>query len=195
MKRASVSVRIDENIKCQAEEILKNLGIPVSVLIDCLYRQIIETNGVPFPITVSAESQYVDTEDKVYIDVGGSHEEYLVPCPRVLSIQELHKELTPFFIEHVDTNVEKIANSYGVTYEQLMEFANGNDADISLIILNKIYWSIIAEIDVPWWKIPEKILAKWQLIDFLKKAKDEKGWSDERYTEFVDVFVSVLLSR
>lgn len=63
------------------------------------------------------------------------------------------------------------------------------------IWINKIYWSIIAKIDDPWWKIPDKILAKWQLIDFLKKAKDEKGWSDERYTEFVDVLVAVLLSR
>ena len=40
-KNATVSARIDEDVKNQAEDILRQLGIPVSVVINTLYHQII----------------------------------------------------------------------------------------------------------------------------------------------------------
>ena len=51
-KSANVSVRVQPEIKKQAEEVLARLGLPVSVLIDTLYRQIILTGGVPYPLTI-----------------------------------------------------------------------------------------------------------------------------------------------
>lgn len=51
-KTASVITRLEPDVKQQAEEILKKLGIPVSVLIDSLYRQIIMTNGIPYSLQV-----------------------------------------------------------------------------------------------------------------------------------------------
>ncbi len=51
-KSANVSVRVAPEIKQQAEAVLEKLGLPVSVLIDTLYRQIIYTGGVPYPLTV-----------------------------------------------------------------------------------------------------------------------------------------------
>lgn len=51
-KSANVSVRVEPEIKRQAEQVLEKLGLPVSVLIDTLYRQIIYTGGVPYPLTV-----------------------------------------------------------------------------------------------------------------------------------------------
>lgn len=51
-KSANVSVRVQPEIKRQAEEVLDKLGLPVSVLIDTLYRQIILTGGVPYSLTV-----------------------------------------------------------------------------------------------------------------------------------------------
>ena len=50
MKDATVSARVQSDIKTEAEEILKNLGIPVSVVINSLYRQIIYKHGVPFEL-------------------------------------------------------------------------------------------------------------------------------------------------
>lgn len=52
MKTATVSARIDDNIKTEAEDVLHKLGLPVSVVIDSLYRQIIFTRGVPFPLSL-----------------------------------------------------------------------------------------------------------------------------------------------
>ncbi len=50
-KEATVSARIDPTVKSQAEDILQQLGIPVSVVINTLYHQIIIQKGIPFPLT------------------------------------------------------------------------------------------------------------------------------------------------
>lgn len=51
-KTANVTARVQPEIKQQAEDILERLGIPVSVLIDSLYRQIIMTNSIPYSFSV-----------------------------------------------------------------------------------------------------------------------------------------------
>ena len=51
-KTANVTARIQPEIKEQAESVLDKIGIPVSVLIDTLYRQIIMTGGIPYSLSV-----------------------------------------------------------------------------------------------------------------------------------------------
>ncbi len=51
-KTANVTARVQPEVKRQAEEVLEQLGIPVSVLIDSLYRQIIITKGIPYTMTL-----------------------------------------------------------------------------------------------------------------------------------------------
>ena len=61
-KDATVSARIDENIKSQAENILQQLGIPVSVVINTLYHQIIIQQGVATPVGFpTKEARAMDT--------------------------------------------------------------------------------------------------------------------------------------
>ena len=59
-KTATVSARIEESTKLMAEDILQSLGIPVSVLINTLYRQIIIQKGIPFPITLAEQPHTLD---------------------------------------------------------------------------------------------------------------------------------------
>ena len=51
-KTANVNVRIQENIKQQAEQILETIGIPRATAIDMFYRQIILNKGIPFLLTI-----------------------------------------------------------------------------------------------------------------------------------------------
>jgi len=51
-KSVNVMVRVEPKIKEQAEAILSHLGLPVSVVINSLYRQIIMNNRLPFPLTI-----------------------------------------------------------------------------------------------------------------------------------------------
>ena len=52
IKSSNVAARVEPEIKEQAEAVLDRIGLPVSVLIDTLYRQIIMTGGVPYSLTV-----------------------------------------------------------------------------------------------------------------------------------------------
>ena len=65
MKNATVSARVEEDVKVEAEDILQKLGVPVSVVISSLYRQIIYTRGIPFSLTIPLEpkaaDEYTDT--------------------------------------------------------------------------------------------------------------------------------------
>lgn len=67
-KDATVSARVQSDIKTEAEEILKKLGIPVSVVINSLYRQIIFKHGVPFDLTIPAEPVTLDSMTKEEFD-------------------------------------------------------------------------------------------------------------------------------
>ena len=51
-KTANVTARVQPEIKEQAEAVLNQIGIPVSVLIDTLYRQIIMTGGIPYSLSL-----------------------------------------------------------------------------------------------------------------------------------------------
>ncbi len=60
MKNATVSARVEYNVKTEAEDILEKLGIPVSVVINSLYRQIIYQHVIPFSLTVPADPKTLD---------------------------------------------------------------------------------------------------------------------------------------
>lgn len=60
-KTANVTARVLPEVKEQAEHVLEQLGIPVSVLIDSLYRQIIMTNSIPYSLSVPT----IPTRDKM----------------------------------------------------------------------------------------------------------------------------------
>ena len=61
MKDATVSARVEYDVKTEAEGLLEKLGIPVSVVINSLYRQIIYKRGIPFSLTIPAEPETLDT--------------------------------------------------------------------------------------------------------------------------------------
>lgn len=79
MKNTTVSARVENDIKVQAEDILQQLGIPVSVVINSLYRQIIYRKGIPFPLTVPEAPKTVDsmTEDELTAKLQHSYEQAL----------------------------------------------------------------------------------------------------------------------
>ncbi len=51
-KSATLNLRINPAIKEQAEDVLKQLGIPMATAIDMYLRQISLTGGIPFAVTL-----------------------------------------------------------------------------------------------------------------------------------------------
>lgn len=63
-KTANVMVRVEPAVKEQAEAIMDMLGIPASVVINTLYKQIILTRSIPFPLAVPAAPTSRDEMDE-----------------------------------------------------------------------------------------------------------------------------------
>ena len=73
MKDATVSARVEYDVKTEAENILQRLGIPVSVVINSLYRQIIYRKGVPFTLTIPAIPKTMDDLSQAELDAKLQH--------------------------------------------------------------------------------------------------------------------------
>lgn len=63
-KTANVNVRIQENIKKKAEDILEMIGIPRATAIDMFYRQIILNKGIPFSLTIPKNVPVLEDMDE-----------------------------------------------------------------------------------------------------------------------------------
>ena len=73
MKDSTVSARVENDIKAEAEDILVKLGVPVSVVINSLYRQIIYRKGIPFSLTIPSELRTLDDMSVDEIDAKLQH--------------------------------------------------------------------------------------------------------------------------
>ena len=51
-KTQMLNVRVSPIVKQQAEDVLKQLGIPMATAIDMYLRQIALTGGIPFPLSL-----------------------------------------------------------------------------------------------------------------------------------------------
>lgn len=60
-KSANVLARVEPEVKEQAEAILSKLGIPASVAINALYKQIILTKSIPFSLSLPKEPLTLDS--------------------------------------------------------------------------------------------------------------------------------------
>lgn len=60
-KSANVLARVEPEVKEQAESIMSQLGIPASVVINALYKQIIMTKSIPFSLSLPKEPSTLDS--------------------------------------------------------------------------------------------------------------------------------------
>lgn len=60
-KSANVNVRVEPDLKAQAEEILESLGVSVSAFINMAYRQVIMRHGIPFSVEIPREIRTRDS--------------------------------------------------------------------------------------------------------------------------------------
>ena len=68
VKTANVMVRVAPEVKLQAEAIMEQLGIPASVVINSLYKQIIMTKSIPFAFSIPQQSFMLDNMDEQAFD-------------------------------------------------------------------------------------------------------------------------------
>lgn len=60
-RSANVNVRVEPDVKAQAEAILESLGVSVSSFINMTYRQVILRKGIPFSVELPSGIKTRDT--------------------------------------------------------------------------------------------------------------------------------------
>ena len=73
LKNATVIARVEPQVKIEAEDILQRLGLPVSLVINTLYRQIIAYKGLPFALTLPGEPETLDALSQAALDIKLQH--------------------------------------------------------------------------------------------------------------------------
>ena len=62
-KTANVLARVEPDIKEKAESIMAKLGVPASVVINMLYKQIVMTKSIPFSLSIPTAAMALDEMD------------------------------------------------------------------------------------------------------------------------------------
>ena len=57
---ATVSARIDDNVKESAEKIAESIGMPLSSVINVFLKKFVSVNGFPFAVVVEETNPLVD---------------------------------------------------------------------------------------------------------------------------------------
>lgn len=67
-KTANILARVEPEVKEKAEAIMAQLGVPASVVINMLYKQIIMTKSIPFSLSVPPAPIALDEMDAAQFD-------------------------------------------------------------------------------------------------------------------------------
>lgn len=67
-KTANILARVEPEIKEKAEAIMSQLGVPASVVINMLYKQIIMTKSIPFSLSIPTAPIALDEMDAAQFD-------------------------------------------------------------------------------------------------------------------------------
>ena len=54
----NVNIRVDEELKKQAESLLSDMGLNMTTAVDIFLRQVLRTGGIPFEITTRTDDFY-----------------------------------------------------------------------------------------------------------------------------------------
>ena len=79
-KSMTLNLRVNPIVKQQAEEILKQLGIPMATAIDMYLRQIKLTGGIPFSVSLPKAPKAVNadvmSDDEIRIELMAGYEDF-----------------------------------------------------------------------------------------------------------------------
>jgi addiction module RelB/DinJ family antitoxin len=68
-KSTTLNLRVNPAIKQQAEEVLRQLGIPMATAIDMLLRQISLTGGIPFALSLPKVPAALNTDNMTVSEI------------------------------------------------------------------------------------------------------------------------------
>ena len=91
-KTATLNIRVNPDVKENAESVLTQLGIPMATAIDMYLKQISLVGGIPFSVVLPKTASTVNTE--------------------LMSVEEIHRKLEKGYADIEKGNVEDAASAF-----------------------------------------------------------------------------------
>ena len=97
-KTATLNLRVNPDVKENAESVLAQLGIPMATAIDMYLKQISLVGGIPFSVVLPKTASTVNTE--------------------LMSAEEIHRKLKKGYTDIEKGNVEDAASAFAAFRER-----------------------------------------------------------------------------
>ena len=97
-KTATLNLRVNPDVKENAESVLAQLGIPMATAIDMYLKQISLVGGIPFSVVLPKTASTVNTE--------------------LMSAEEINKKLKKGYADIEKGNVEDAASAFAAFRER-----------------------------------------------------------------------------
>ena len=97
-KTATLNLRVNPDVKENAESVLAQLGIPMATAIDMYLKQISLVGGIPFSVVLPKTASTVNTE--------------------LMSAEEIHRKLKKGYADIEKGNVEDAASAFAAFRER-----------------------------------------------------------------------------
>ena len=90
MAQTSISIRVDEDIKKEAEALFSKLGLTLSAATNVFYRQAIRTQGIPFPLTMTEVSSKMQARNAFGEAFRAAQEQSFINGTSEISLDEIN---------------------------------------------------------------------------------------------------------
>ncbi|MCO5215796.1 MAG: type II toxin-antitoxin system RelB/DinJ family antitoxin [Thermomicrobiales bacterium] len=91
-KTATLNLRVNPEVKQQAEHVLKQLGVPMATAVDMFLRQIGMTGGIPFEVSLPKAPPELNAD--------------------LMTTEQLRAELMAGYQDMLDGNVQDAATAF-----------------------------------------------------------------------------------
>lgn len=97
-KTATLNIRVNPDVKENAENVLTQLGIPMATAIDMFLKQVSLVGGIPFPVVLPKTANSVNSD--------------------IMSVSQIHQKLEKGYADIEKGNVEDAATAFAAFRER-----------------------------------------------------------------------------
>ena len=97
-KTATLNLRVNPDVKENAERVLAQLGIPMATAIDMYLKQIVLVGGIPFSVVLPKTASTVNAD--------------------MMSVEQIHRKLEKGYADIEKGNVEDAASAFAAFRER-----------------------------------------------------------------------------
>jgi len=93
MAQTNISIRIDEDVKKEAESLFADMGLTLSSATNVFFRQVIRTKGIPFPLSTTTTTPAQSRETALtrgMLAMYEAHEQATINATSEMTLDEIN---------------------------------------------------------------------------------------------------------